>query len=206
LCLPLSVEYPAVAVGHCWLDHDLSDLRYPAGPGLLFPPPSLLTGVGYSPRDHEQPVTPVRGADGLCRNAVPLRIVPARGQFSENRSKPATKESCDVLQHDESGSHFANDPCEFPPKAGAVPIQSGSGSSNAEILAGEASADEIDGGEVLGSNGFDIFEPLGLWPVVCKNTAAERVRLDLPHCLADAGPLEPELEPADSGEQRANPH
>jgi hypothetical protein len=162
--------------------------------------PQCSAAFGVTHRDNEHPVPAVRGADGLRWYAIPLRIVPARGQLSENRSKPATKESCDVLQHDKSGSHLANDPREFPPKAGATPLQSGACACVAEILAREAAADEVDGGEVSGTSGFDIFKPLGQRPVVRENTATKRIALDLPNRLADAGPFKPELEPADSTE------
>jgi hypothetical protein len=46
-------------------------------------------GVGHKP----DPVPPVRGANGRSRYAVPLRVIPARGQVSENTSESPTKES-----------------------------------------------------------------------------------------------------------------
>jgi hypothetical protein len=39
---------------------------------------------------------------------MPLRIIPERGQVSENVSKPPKKECCDVLHDDEAGSYLAN--------------------------------------------------------------------------------------------------
>jgi len=46
------------------------------------------SGVGNNP----DAVASVRGANGRRWNAIPLRIVPERGQVSENNSKSASKE------------------------------------------------------------------------------------------------------------------
>jgi len=46
-----------------------------------------------SPRDHEEPVTAVRGADGLSGYAIPLRIVPDLGQRPENSGESPRTES-----------------------------------------------------------------------------------------------------------------
>src|SRR5690348_493109 len=56
----------------------------------------LASGVGNKP----DPVASVRGAKGRSRYAVPLRVIPARGQVSENSAKPPSKESWDVLHDD----------------------------------------------------------------------------------------------------------
>jgi hypothetical protein len=61
---------------------------------------SWQVGVGHD----EDPVTSVRGADGCRRYAVPLSVIPARGQVCEYLSHSSRKESWDVLHHDEPGS------------------------------------------------------------------------------------------------------
>jgi hypothetical protein len=58
------------------------------------------SGVGNKP----EPVAAVRGANGGCGYAVPPRIIPERGQVSENVPKSSTKESCDVFHEDVAGS------------------------------------------------------------------------------------------------------
>lgn len=60
----------------------------------------LASGVGNNP----EPVAPVRGANGGSGYAIPPRIVPERGQVSENVSKSSTKERCDVFHDDEGRS------------------------------------------------------------------------------------------------------
>jgi hypothetical protein len=57
-----------------------------------------LRGVGHD----EYPVTAVRGTNGSCRYAIPLRVIPARGQSTDDVIKPGSKEPCDVLQQDSS--------------------------------------------------------------------------------------------------------
>jgi hypothetical protein len=52
----------------------------------------------------KEPVTAVRGANGRCGYAIPLRIIPERGQVSENSLDPPNKESCDVLHEHVAGS------------------------------------------------------------------------------------------------------
>jgi hypothetical protein len=63
-------------------------------------PPFGTLGVGHQP----EPVTSVRGANGGSGYAIPLRVIPARGQVSENSPESSSKESCDVLHDDVAGS------------------------------------------------------------------------------------------------------
>jgi hypothetical protein len=46
----------------------------------------------------------VRGADGGSWDTIPDRIIPERGQVSENSSHPETKQAWDVLHDDEARS------------------------------------------------------------------------------------------------------
>jgi len=46
---------------------------------------------------------------------MPLRIVPERGQVSENSSKPPPKQCCDVLHNDVLRSYLANKSGIFAP-------------------------------------------------------------------------------------------
>jgi hypothetical protein len=71
----------------------------------------------------------VRGADGGRRYTVPERIHAERGQVSEYASGvPVSKETCDVLQQREVGSHLAKDSGNVGPEVpGIVPSESFSG-------------------------------------------------------------------------------
>lgn len=73
---------------------------------------SPAVGVGSNDPDS---ISTVRRANGSSRYAVPLRVIPERGQVSENLAVPSTKQSCDVLHDDESRSNVANDSGELNP-------------------------------------------------------------------------------------------
>jgi hypothetical protein len=57
-------------------------------------------GVGNNP----EPVPQVRGANVGSAYAVPFRIIPERGQVSENSLNPPSKQCCDVLHDDDAWS------------------------------------------------------------------------------------------------------
>ena len=71
----------------------------------------LVSGVGHNP----DPVTTVRRTNGGSWYAVPFRIKPERGQVSEYRVQPSTKQRCNVLHDAEARSKLANKTGEFPP-------------------------------------------------------------------------------------------
>jgi hypothetical protein len=110
---------------------------------------SLWRGVGHNP----YPVTLVRGANVGSWYAMPLRIIPDRGQGSENGIQPSRKQRADVLQDDEARSQFANKTGDLVEQAAAFPAQSGAEPGKADILAGEPATDNIDGNSI-GSKSF----------------------------------------------------
>jgi hypothetical protein len=76
---PDAFASPAVAVGHCVEGGGkrVSDV------GINLSP---------SPGDEEEPVPPVRGADGLRWHTIPDRIVPALAKVSEYDAQSSNKE------------------------------------------------------------------------------------------------------------------
>ena len=48
------------------------------------------------------------GTNGGSRYAVPFRVIPERGQVSENSAHTSNKQVCDVLHDDVAGSNLAN--------------------------------------------------------------------------------------------------
>src|SRR5690606_37967367 len=128
---------------------------------------SIATGVGQNPvrengfsgsrsdvslamrvRNDKDSITDVIGANGCRRTAIPLRIIPARGQISEYNVQPSRKQRLDVLHDDVAWSKLANDRGKFSPQAGTFASNSGSLSGIADVLAWESSSDEIDRREV----------------------------------------------------------
>ena len=87
---------------------------------------------------------------------------------------------CNILDDDESGSKLANDSRELSPQSRARSSQPSTLSSVREILARESTADEIDGLEVVGTNGPHVSKPGSVGPVLFKDFAAELILLNLP--------------------------
>jgi len=54
--------------------------------------------------DDEYAIAEVRRADGSRWYAIPFRVIPARGQSTEDVIESGSKEPWDVLQKDPSGS------------------------------------------------------------------------------------------------------
>lgn len=82
--------------------------------GEVRPPLNAVAfGVGHNPNS----VAKLSGTSVGSRYAVPLSIIPERGQVSENGSESPSKQSCDVFHNDESGSNFANKAGELAPQS-----------------------------------------------------------------------------------------
>lgn len=142
---PLSLSSEADGVGQ-YLTAAGSPLR---GSFAMLPrfSASFARGVGQNP----DPVASVRRTNGGSWYAVPLRIIPERGQVSENSSKPSTKQSCDVLHDDKSGCQFANKTGDFGPKARTFSGKSCALSGSANVLAWEPARDNVNGANPIGS-------------------------------------------------------
>ena len=156
---------------------------------------SWATGVGHNPH----PVPLVRGANGRSRYAVPLRVIPARGQVSENASKHGSsvraKHTWNVLQQHDAGSHLANDPPEVEPKIALVG-PSGALAGEAVRLARDAAKDEIhESAPWSPVEGLDVVpDGCGLQPPVTHSLLNEPlavwVSLDVADCSAESDGLE----------------
>jgi hypothetical protein len=59
-------------------------------------------------RQYEKPSPQVRRSDSCRREHIPFRIIPDRGQRTEDFSEGAAKEPWHIFQEDEAGSNFAN--------------------------------------------------------------------------------------------------
>lgn len=121
--------------------------------------PAAVSGVGHNPDS----VASVMGAKGGSWYAVPLRIIPDRGQVSEYTVQPSTKQRCDVLHDDISESKLAS-------KARSI-----SGETN--VLTWEPTADDINGNSI-GSKAFcgklaDVGVAGNIWPVLCEDSTGE---------------------------------
>lgn len=151
--------------------------------------------VGEEPN----PVPYVRGADGSSGYTIPDSIIPERGQVSENSSHPETKQAWDVLHDESDGSNVANDARVFRPETRSLTFKASALTSVANVLAGEAAADEVHGSEGCRTDFSDIMEPLRMGPVCSEARVQSSVVLDLPNGVPEAGPFEAELKATDAG-------
>jgi hypothetical protein len=166
---------------------------------FLPPLPSDAFGVGHEP----DPVTEVRGANGRRWNAVPLRVIPERGQVPENSAKPPSKEICDVLHEDVAGSKLANQAGVLAPKTRPLAFDPRSSAGDAEVLAGEAAAEHIDGFDICASELSHVGVARHAGPMPLKDAAGVGVGFAVPRD-SHACPFEAELPSADAAEKPAD--
>src|SRR3989337_2377731 len=76
----------------------------------------MALGAGHN----EDAPAEVLSTDGGSRNALPLRVIPDRGQVAENFSHSGRKEPWDVFHEDISGSNRANDSEELGPEPSVI--------------------------------------------------------------------------------------
>ena len=140
---------------------------------------------------------------------MPLRIIPDRGQVSENAVQPSTKQRCDVLHDYVAGSKFANKSGVFSPKAAACAVDAGPFAGRADVLAGESSADDVNPNSIcsqaFGGKGSNVLVAGDAWPMLFEDGAAERLDFterDGSH----SGSFEPEAESADAAEKVEDIH
>jgi hypothetical protein len=155
----------------------------------------LASGVGNNP----YPVASVRGTNGARRYAMPFRVMPDLGQVPENGSQPSTKQRCHVLQDDVLRSNHANGSNHFPPESRTGSGKSGACTGKGDILAGEASADNVGIGILRGGHVADVRR---VGEAQRENARGVGVELRNRDRLEAARALEPKVEAADPCEQR----
>lgn len=162
---------------------------------------SVFVGVGNNP----DPIPLMRGADAVCWNTVPLRIIPARGQVSENFSHPETKQPWRVLHDDELGSKLANESVVFRPKATSGGFQPPSFAGEADILAWEAATDAINGNSVSFKNvcceGSNVMIAGHLRPMFRQDAAGKFLDLAEGYRLEAASTLKPKAQASKPAEK-----
>jgi hypothetical protein len=159
---------------------------------------SIAVAVGHD----EDPVTAVRGTNGCRWDAVPFRIVPARGQVSENSAESPASEGGNVLHENVARSNQANDPDKLAPETRLLARETFPLACVRDVLARKAAADELDVGEL-----FDfpyVTEPLDLRPVLLEDSSCIIINRNLPNRSEVPCPLEAQLNSSDACEQAAD--
>ena len=139
----------------------------------------------------------MRGTNKRCRNALPLRVIPERGQAADHLSESSVgkSEAWHVLHDDDEGSNVANDSLELGPEP---PVISGAGcpSGLRHGLTGEPAHDGIALGKITGPYIYNILPSWHLGPVFLKYSGAVGVVFDLGDALPP-GPFEAEVHATD---------
>jgi hypothetical protein len=91
-----------------------------------------------------------------------------------------SKETWDVLHEDVAGSKVANGSDVFTPQAGPGSVDPGSLPGKAEVLAGESSAEDIDGFDGAPIHGADVSVSRNGRPVLGEDALTVGVDFNLP--------------------------
>lgn len=170
-------------------------------PSVGFVKPRLFLGVGNNP----DPISWMGGTNGARRNAIPFSIIPERGQRSENVSEPVSKQLCDVFHDDEIGSKLAHNSSHLEPKAAPFAVKAGACAIGRNILAGKASADDIDGYSIPEQpaccNGANIVINRNSGKVFSQRLAGFAINLAERDGLEAASALKPERKAADAAKK-----
>jgi hypothetical protein len=145
------------------------------------------------------------GSQAVSAAHLPFRIIPERGQVSENTVDPAIKQVCDVLQDNDFGSNVANQSNDVPVEARSCAVDPLSiRICRADILTWKSATDGIDVDAIVSetgsSEGCDIVIAWNVWPVFRQHSAAIGIDFAERHGSECAAALEAEAEAADAAE------
>lgn len=159
-------------------------------------------GVGHK----DDPFTELRRSHAESWYDLPLRVIPHRGQVAEYVSDSPVKETCDVLQHDPSGSNVANESGHDGPEPPLVRLNSTVATSG-DGLAGKSSGHNVGCGTVAPpfDCGSGVVMDRNLGPVSGQHALAVRVDLHETGSL-DASALKSERHATDACEQLDGVH
>jgi hypothetical protein len=162
-----------------------------------FPPfASLAAGVGHNPDS----IPPVWCANGGSGNTVPFRVIPERRDFPEHLVQSASAKGDDVLDDDPRRPTLFDEPAVFAPQAGAGTVEPCAFTGDADVLAGESPANNVNWPDIVGVQVTHIAEAGHVRPVLAEHGSAIGVDLAERDC-SHPGSLESEREAADSAEE-----
>lgn len=146
----------------------------------------------------------MRRTNGGSGNTVPLRIIPERVEILKDQGKPARAKGWNVFRNDPFRANRSDDTSKLSPKTGAIAEDSGSLSGCGDVLAGKASADDIDSLKFVSDEGH-IFVACDVGPMFCKNRATKRIDFNLPPNLVTRA-LKAQIKPPDPAEETSYFH
>ena len=149
----------------------------------------------------DSPITAVQHAVADHRPALP-KSLKDRGHISP---PPSTKEPWDIFKEAPRRLDSFGDPDNFPEEAGALSTEAFSSSGNTEVLAGEASAEEINRFMPV-ARPLPHVRPAGnVWPSSGEDPLAKRLSFDL---IGDgkSGAFKPKVKPSNPGKKTDRLH
>jgi hypothetical protein len=159
--------------------------------------------LGSKTCDHENAAATLGDSEILRIKHPPASHIPALGEGLDDDAKVLAsigiEQAHDVFKHHPLGPYFFDDATDFPEKAGSRPCKPGSCPHAGDILAGEASGEHVNSGQVVCANGSHVGEALGIWESVGEHLLAGGIDFDLPSGF-EARLLEAEVKAPDSGE------
>lgn len=161
---------------------------------------SVVTGVGHK----EELLPAVRGADVAGGDDASPHGVTAPFEVTRNNVQPRRSEARNVLDDDEARRQLVDDARELPPETRPRIVEPELLAGDAEPLAREPAADEIDWGKMGSSNGSYVVMPCRAWPVPGEHGTTERIALHLPEHRPEAFSLQTELQATDAAEEGAD--
>jgi hypothetical protein len=157
----------------------------------------VLHGVGHNPYS----IAEMWGASVGSWNAVPLRVIPERGQIGEDDIEAPNKESWRVFQDDEQRSKFANQTGDFGPKARASSSDALAPTGQANVLTGETGCNDVDTSAAGAGKGADIVITGNIGPVLGEDFARERFDFAEGDGLETACSFKAKAKPSDAREK-----
>jgi hypothetical protein len=159
--------------------------------------PSAL-GVGNNP----DPIPLVRRSDMDSTDHARPPGVAKRFQVSENPVCAAISESRHVFSNDPRRADFSDKAGKFAPQSASRAVKADSLSSNADVLAGEAATDGVNGNSVSGKpgccKGGDVMIAPHLRPMLRQHTPRKRINFAKGRGLKPARSFQPQRKAADA--------
>jgi hypothetical protein len=149
--------------------------------------------------DNEHSTAALGNSEVSSIDHPPGAAIPDFGQRCEKDSKVSAfgrgEEPHDIFKDNPSWPKLICDPCELKEETGALTLEACSLAGNAEVLAGESSAEKVDGFG-FSVDGANVIEDGCVRPMPSQHTSAPLVDLGLPQD-AHTCPLKAEVEAAD---------
>ncbi len=140
--------------------------------------------VSVKAGNDENPGSSLKSTDIACAKRDRHTRIAEPFQFAHDLVDPELCAACDILDDNPFGAARFDDASELTPKTRALSNKTRAISRGRNVLAWEASTDEVDPFKLAGFDLRDVFILLHTWPVFREHHPAERIDLTLPNYMA----------------------